>query len=131
MIFMLSIIIIFAFIAYRTSIQKILREKSQQYKSELALQKERTLQYKSAKESERKRIAEILRDDIGNKLNILSLCINNKRSRDEIIRKIPSLIKARRTISYLLSPINLERFGLILTLTALILNGNSIRLPIK
>ena len=90
-----------------------------------------TLQYKSAKESERKRIAEILRDDIGNKLNILSLCINNKRSRDEIIRKIPSLIKARRTISYLLSPINLERFGLILTLTALILNGNSIRLPIK
>lgn len=131
MIFMLSIIIIFAFIAYRTSIQKILREKSQQYKSELALQKEMTLQYKSAKESERKRIAEILRDDIGNKLNILSLCINNKRSRDEIIRKIPSLIKARRTISYLLSPINLERFGLILTLTALILNGNSIRLPIK
>jgi|TARA_B110000908_G_scaffold53559_1_gene65318 glucose-6-phosphate-specific signal transduction histidine kinase len=128
---MLSIIIIFAFIAYRTSIQKILREKSQQYKSELALQKEMTLQYKSAKESERKRIAEILRDDIGNKLNILSLCINNKRSRDEIIRKIPSLIKARRTISYLLSPINLERFGLILTLTALILNGNSIRLPIK
>ena len=67
---MLSIIILFAFIAYSAFVQKILREKSQQYQLELAHQKEVTLQYTSVQESERKRIAELLHDDIGNKLII-------------------------------------------------------------
>ena len=127
---MLSIIILFAFIAYSAFIQKILREKSQQYQLELAHQKEVTLQYTSVQESERKRIAELLHDDIGNKLNILSLWINNedslnnKRSREVIKQQIPALIEATRTISHSLYPVNLEKFGLILTLEALISNVN-------
>ena len=127
---MLSIIILFALIAYSAFIQKILREKSQQYQLELAHQKEVTLQYTSVQESERKRIAELLHDDIGNKLNILSLWINNedslnnKRSREVIKQQIPALIEATRTISHSLYPVNLEKFGLILTLEALISNVN-------
>ena len=127
---MLSIIILFAFIAYSAFVQKILREKSQQYQLELAHQKEVTLQYTSVQESERKRIAELLHDDIGNKLNILSLWINNedslnnKRSREVIKEQIPALIEATRTISHSLYPVNLEKFGLILTLEALISNVN-------
>lgn len=127
---MLSIIILFAFIAYSAFIQKILKEKSQQYQLELAHQKEVTLQYTSVQESERKRIAELLHDDIGNKLNILSLWINNedslnnKRSREVIKQQIPALIEATRTISHSLYPVNLEKFGLILTLEALISNVN-------
>lgn len=127
---MLSIIILFAFIAYSAFVQKILREKSQQYQLELAHQKEVTLQYTSVQESERKRIAELLHDDIGNKLNILSLWINNedslnnKRSREVIKQQIPALIEATRTISHSLYPVNLEKFGLILALEALISNVN-------
>ena len=133
---MLSIIILFAFIAYSAFIQKILKEKSQQYQLELAHQKEVTLQYTSVQESERKRIAELLHDDIGNKLNILSLWINNedslnnKRSREVIKQQIPVLIEATRTISHSLYPVNLEKFGLILTLEALISNVNE-SLPIQ
>ncbi|MDG1509018.1 MAG: histidine kinase [Flavobacteriaceae bacterium] len=133
---MLSIIILFAFIAYSAFVQKILREKSQQYQLELAHQKEVTLQYTSVQESERKRIAELLHDDIGNKLNILSLWINNedslnnKRSREVIKQQIPALIEATRTISHSLYPVNLEKFGLILTLEALISNVNE-SLPIQ
>jgi|TARA_B110000914_G_scaffold150732_1_gene132099 signal transduction histidine kinase len=133
---MLSIIILFAFIAYSAFIQKILREKSQQYQLELAHQKEVTLQYTSVQESERKRIAELLHDDIGNKLNILSLWINNedslnnKRSREVIKQQIPALIEATRTISHSLYPVNLEKFGLILALEALISNVNE-SLPIQ
>lgn len=123
-------------IAYSAFIQKILREKSQQYQLELAHQKEVTLQYTSVQESERKRIAELLHDDIGNKLNILSLWINNedslnnKRSREVIKQQIPALIEATRTISHSLYPVNLEKFGLILTLEALISNVNE-SLPIQ
>ena len=133
---MLSIIILFAFIAYSAFVQKILREKSQHYQLELAHQKEVTLQYTSVQESERKRIAELLHDDIGNKLNILSLWINNedslnnKRSREVIKQQIPVLIEATRTISHSLYPVNLEKFGLILTLEALISNVNE-SLPIQ
>ena len=133
---MLSIIILFAFIAYSAFIQKILREKSQQYQLELAHQKEVTLQYTIVQESERKRIAELLHDDIGNKLNILSLWINNedslnnKGSREVIKQQIPALIEATRTISHSLYPVNLEKFGLILILEALISNVNE-SLPIQ
>ena len=78
MIIVLSIIIIFAFVAYRTFIQKILKEKSLQYQLELDHQKEVALQFTLVQENERKRIAEALHDDVGNKLNILSLWINNE-----------------------------------------------------
>jgi len=69
----LSIIIITSFAVYRAFIQKIIREKSRQHLLELEHQKEISAQYISVQESERQRIAEVLHDDVGSKLNILSL----------------------------------------------------------
>ena len=59
MIIIISIIIIFAFMAYRTFIQKILKEKSLQYQLELDHQKEIALQFTLVQENERKRIVRI------------------------------------------------------------------------
>jgi len=126
----LSIIILSALAVYRSFIEKMLREKSLQHQLELEHQKEVALQFTSVQESERKRIAEVLHDDIGNKLNVLSLWINNEetwnspRAKGIIGQQIPELIEATRTISHSLYPVNLEKFGLILTIEALIANMN-------
>ncbi|WP_216639094.1 sensor histidine kinase [Flammeovirga sp. SJP92] len=86
------------------------------------------LQASLVQENERKRIAEVLHDDVGNKLNILSLWINNEdtwndeRSKEIIVQQIPELIETTRNISHSLYPVNLEKFGLILTIEALIAN---------
>lgn len=126
MIIVLSIIITTAFAIYRAFIQKILREKSLQHQLELEHQKEVSLQYTIVQENERKRIAETLHDDVGNKLNILSLWINNEdtwnneRSKRVISQQIPDLIEAVRKISHSLYPANLEKFGLIFEIESLI-----------
>lgn len=128
LIIVFTMVILFALLAYRTFVQKIISEKTQQCDKELEYQKEMALQASSVQESERKRIAELLHDDVGNRLNILSLWINNedtwnnKRSKEVISQQIPELIEAIRTISHSLYPSNLEKFGLILTLEALIAN---------
>ena len=114
--------------AYRTFIQKILKEKSLQYQLELDHQKEIALQFTLVQENERKRIAEALHDDVGSKLNILSLWVNNedtwnnKKSKKIISQQVPELIEATRTISHSLYPVNLEKFGLLHTLDALMAN---------
>ena len=138
MIIVLSIIIITSFAVYRAFIQKILKEKSRQHQLELDHQKEISLQYTSVQESERKHIAEALHDDIGNKLNILSLWINNDetwnspRSKEIITQQIPKLIEATRTISHSLYPVNLEKFGLILTFAVqLIVNDTYQKRPLS
>ncbi len=126
-----AIVIVFILIAYKSFIQKIIKEKTQQYEKELEHQKEISRQYTSVQESERKRIAEILHDDVGNRLNILSLWINNEdtwnseRSKEIIIQQIPELIDATRNISHSLYPTNLEKVGLILTLEKLVSNVDS------
>lgn len=130
MIIVLSIIIITSFAVYRAFIQKILREKSRQHQLELEHQKEVSLQYSQVQENERKRIAEALHDDIGSKLNILSLWINNeetwnsRRSREILVQQIPEIIESTRAISHSLYPVNIEKFGLILTIETLISNIN-------
>ncbi|WP_375578692.1 ATP-binding protein [Marivirga tractuosa] len=131
MIIVLSIIITTSFAVYRAFIQKILREKSLQHQLELEYQKEVSVQYTVVQENERKRIAEMLHDDVGNKLNILSLWINNEdtwnndRSKEIISQQIPELIEAVRTISHSLYPANLEKFGLILEIESLITMVNA------
>ena len=131
MVVVFSVIITFAFLAYRAFLQKILKEKSLQHQLELAHQKEVSLQYTTVQENERKRIAELLHDDVGSKLNILSLWINNDdtwndaRSKEIITQQVPALIDATRNVSHALYPVNLEMFGLILTLEELIGNIDS------
>ncbi len=126
MLIVLSIIIVFSFVAYRAFMQKILNEKQQQHQRELAYQKEVSLQYTIVQENERKRIAETLHDEVGSKLNLLSLWINNddtwnnERAKEIVVQQIPALINATRNASHALYPVNLESLGIILLLEQLI-----------
>ena len=126
MVVVLSIIIAFAFGAYRAFIQRIIREKNRQHKQELDYKKKISQQSIIVQENERKRIAETLHDEVGSKLNLLSLWINNEetwnneRSKTVVAQIIPELIDTTRTISHELYPSNLEKFGLILKLEELI-----------
>jgi signal transduction histidine kinase len=70
----------------------------------------------------------MIHDDIGNRLNILSLWLNNLDTQgDELIKKniysqMSSLIDAARSISHSLYPVNLESVGLVLYVEELITN---------
>ena len=115
-----------------TFIKKLISEKKLQHQRELEYQKEIAEQYNRVQEKERREIAKLLHDEIGNKLNILSLWIDNKetwrseKSREVITTLIPELIEASRNISHELYPVSLEHLGLILTLEELVSNIGSV-----
>jgi len=122
------IIIVFVILFF---LQTIIREKNRQHQLEIQHQKNILEQSIKTQESERKHIATLLHDDIGNKLNILSVWMNNpdtwnnERSKEIIVKLIPDIIETTRNISHSLYPFNLERFGLILTINELISNVES------
>lgn len=128
MIFVLIIIISFVLIVYRSFVQRIIKEKDQQYHAEIEHQKELTLENIKGQEDERKRIAITVHDDIGNRLNILSLWLNNldgenqESSKKVITTQITELIDSTRNISHSLYPVNLEKLGLVLYLQELVTN---------
>ncbi len=96
--------------------------------AELDHQQELTLEHIKGQEDERKRIAISVHDDIGNRLNILSLWLNNlepenqEASKKIINTQITELIDSTRNISHSLYPVNLEKLGLILYLQELVSN---------
>ncbi len=124
----LVIIMSFILLAYRSFIRRILKEKNAQYEAEVQHQKQMVLENIKVQESERKRMAVMIHDDIGNRLNILSLWLNNLDTKgDELIKKnitsqMSSLIDSARSISHSLYPVNLESVGLVLYIEELIAN---------
>lgn len=124
----MAIIMSFILLAYRSFIRRIVKEKNAQYEAEVQYQKTLVLENIKAQESERKRIAVMIHDDIGNRLNILSLWLNNLDTKgDELIKKnittqMSSLIDSARSISHSLYPVNLESVGLVLYIEELIAN---------
>jgi len=128
LIIVLIIIISFILLVYRTFIQRIILEKDTQFQAELEYQKQLTLENIKGQENERKRIAITVHDDIGNRLNILSLWLNNLDSENQesskkmITSQITELIDSTRNISHSLYPVNLEKLGLVLYLQELVTN---------
>ncbi|CAM2894408.1 sensor histidine kinase [Chryseobacterium flavum] len=124
----ITIIVAFILIAYRSFISRIIKEKNAQHEAEVLHQKKLVLENIKAQEEERKRIAVMIHDDIGNRLNILSLWLNNLDTKgDEVIKKniygqMSALIDAARSISHSLYPVNLESVGLVLYVEELIAN---------
>lgn len=122
------IIISFILLAYKSFVQRIIAEKDYQLKAELEHQNELTLENIKGQEDERKRIAISVHDDIGNRLNILSLWLNNldnenqETSKKIINNQITELIDSTRNISHSLYPVNLEKLGLVLYLQELVTN---------
>lgn len=122
------IIISFILLAYRSFTQRIVKEKDLQFQAELEHQKQLTIENIKGQEDERKRIALTVHDDIGNRLNILSLWLNNldgenqESSKKVINSQITELIDSTRNISHSLYPVNLENLGLALYLQELVTN---------
>lgn len=77
-----------------------------------------------AQEEERKRIAVALHDDMGNRLNILSLLLNNSAApggdTPDVSDYVSEMIGTVRNISHSLYPVNLENLGLILYIEELV-----------
>ncbi|KPE49394.1 histidine kinase [Chryseobacterium indologenes] len=124
----ITVIVSFILLAYRSFINRIIKEKNAQHEAEVLHQKSLVLENIKVQEEERKRIAVMIHDDIGNRLNILSLWLNNLDTKgDEVIKKniysqMSSLIDAARSISHSLYPVNLESVGLVLYVEELIAN---------
>lgn len=99
----------------------------QQYRLEIARMEYRQKLLHSvveAQEEERKRIAVALHDDMGNRLNILSLLLNNPatagKNMPDITGYVSDMIGTVRSISHSLYPVNLESLGLILYIEELV-----------
>lgn len=128
LIVVLLIIVVFVLLAYKFFIDRIIKEKNAQHEAEVLHQKRLVLENIKAQEEERKRIAILIHDDIGNRLNILSLWLNNLDTKgDELIKKnisgqMSSLVDSARSISHSLYPVNLESVGLVLYIEELINN---------
>ncbi len=128
LILVLIIIITFILVAYRSFISRILKEKDIQFQAELDHQLELTVENIKGQEDERKRVAIAVHDDIGNRLNILALWLNNldpenqEASKKVINNQITELIDSTRNISHSLYPVNLEKLGLVLYLQELVTN---------
>lgn len=122
------IIVAFVLLAYKFFIDRIIKEKNTQHEAEVLHQKKLILENINAQEAERRRIAVMIHDDIGNRLNILSLWLNNLDTQgDELIKdnisgQMSSLIDSARSISHSLYPVNLESVGLVLYIEELIAN---------
>ncbi|REC66005.1 histidine kinase [Epilithonimonas hispanica] len=105
-----------------------MQEKDLQFQAEMDHQKELSIENIKGQEDERKRIAISVHDDIGNRLNILSLWLNNleaenqEASKKVITTQITELIDSTRNISHSLYPVNLEKLGLVLYLQELATN---------
>ncbi len=82
-ILVIIIIVSFVFLLFRIFVQRIIREKNQQYELEIQHQADLLEQSVKVQESERERIAIMLHDDIGNKLNVLSVWLNNPNALEQ------------------------------------------------
>lgn len=128
----------FVLLAYKLFTDRIIKEKNTQHELEIRHQKNLALKGTLIQEDERKRMAVLIHDDIGNRLNILSLWIHNldvenKEASEKIISKqISELIDSARNISHSLYPVNLEKLGLLLYVEELISNlSHTIKINLK
>lgn len=113
--FLLTVAILLFYMRYR---RNILHQKYLLQETELAHQKALLQTVLEAQEEERKRIAVSLHDDTGNRLNILSLLLENMAAGNapsvDINQYVAELISSVRSVSHSLYPVNLERLGLLL-----------------
>lgn len=114
--------IVFVIILYNQYYKKIQEENNLRHQQELKFQTESKALAVKTQEEERKRIARTLHDEIGNKLQLLKLNLVSHQQQIEqaqfnmLIEKVEQLIDSSREISHSMYPVNLEYFGLILTL---------------
>ena len=131
LIVILLFIIVFTFLFFllhQKSLKKILDTELKRSKAEVLHQKNIVKISVDVQEEERKRIARIIHDDIGNRVHILSVWLNNpeawqsERAKEIILKQLPALSEATRTVSHALYPVDVEHIGLIATLEEMAVN---------
>lgn len=127
LVFIIILTVLFSLL-HRKSLRKLLEAELERTKAEVQHQKNMVKTIVSVQEAERKRIARIVHDDIGNRVNILSVWLNHPeawskdRSREIVMKQLPSLAEAVRNISHTLYPVAIEYIGLVAALEELAIN---------
>lgn len=116
------IIVVFVFLLYNQYYRRLQEENNLRHQQELQFEVDSKALAINTQEEERKRIARTLHDELGNKLQVLKLNLNSFQEQldsDQFLifrEKLDGLIDTTREISHRMYPVNLEYFGLVLTL---------------
>jgi len=130
------IVTVLFFLLQKKALTRLLNAEKAKAIAEIQHQKQILKTIINAQEAERKRIARLVHDDIGNKINVLSVWLNNpdvwnnERSKEIVMNQIPSLAAATRNISHELYPVDIENIGFFATLEELAINI-SVRLKVE
>lgn len=95
---------------------------------ELEYQKQLSTQQTKVQEDERRKIAQRVHDDIGSRLNILAVWLNNPSSwqnpeaKKIILDQLPQINLACKEVSHSLYPFTIEHFGLISSIEEIVFN---------
>lgn len=115
--FIVGLILVFTRIHFKAQ-NEIYSIEIRQGRLELKHQRELLNKAIQVQEDERKRIGRIIHDDIGNRIHILSICIQEiemkeGRSKDIVLSQLPLLSDATRTLAHNMYPVEIEYLGLI------------------
>lgn len=122
------LVTVFSFLLQKKSLTRLLNAEKAKAFAEIQHQKNILKTIINVQEAERKRIATLVHDDIGNKINVLSVWLNNpdvwnnERSKEIVMNQIPALAAATRSISHELYPVDIEHIGFWATLEGLAIN---------
>lgn len=116
-IFVIGLILVFTRIHFNAQ-NKIYSAEISKGKLEIKHQKELLNKVIQVQEDERKRIGRIIHDDIGNRINILSICVQEiemkeGRSKDIVLTQLPLLSEAARTLAHEIYPVEIEYLGFV------------------
>lgn len=121
-ILLLSVIIVFF---AKTATNRVLKEQNKLQQSQIIHQKELLRTSIEVQEKERMRIAHELHDEIGGKLNVVSIVLQNFENENgsktgDVRNLIRTTNESLRRIAHELHPPMLENFGLIITVEEMI-----------
>ena len=116
LLFVIGLVLVFTSIHLKAQ-KKIYNAQITQNKLEIEHQKNILNKIIQVQEDERKRIGQIIHDDIGNRINILSICvqqinIEEGRNKDILLSQLPLLSEVARNISHEMYPVEIEFLGL-------------------
>lgn len=117
LLFVVGLIIVFTRIHLNAQ-KKLYQIQITKGKMEVEHQKELLNQLIAVQEEERKRIGRIIHDDIGNRIHILSMCVQQiemeeSRSKDILLTQLPLLSDAARNVAHQMYPVEIEYLGLV------------------
>lgn len=115
--FVFSLVLAFTKIHFKAQ-KRIFNAKIKQSKLEIDHQKELLNSIIQVQEDERKRIGRLIHDDIGNRIHILSICVQqiemkDSRSKQILLNQLPLLSDATRSLAHDIYPVEIEYLGLV------------------